>query len=108
MTSCLGVGNEGYNTARAKEKVLKQDLFTLREQIDKYTLDKEKSPQSLQDLVLAGYLKKIPIDPITGSDKTWITVSERTPGNKRADTGITDVHSGSNLTAIDGSAYSSW
>ena len=93
----------------AKESVLKQDLFTLREQIDNYTLDKEKAPQSLEDLVTAGYLKHIPKDPFTGSSETWVPVTEDVAMSiDQTDTGITDVHSGSNLTASDGSAYSSW
>jgi general secretion pathway protein G len=93
----------------AKESVLKQDLFTLREQIDNYTLDKEKAPQSLEDLVTAGYLKHLPKDPFTGSSETWVPVTEDVAMSiDQTDTGITDVHSGSNLTASDGSAYSSW
>src|SRR2546423_113712 len=94
---------------RAKESVLKQDLFTLREQIDNYTLDKEKAPQSLEDLVSAGYIKEIPEDPFTDSTKTWITVREEVAGNKNVtETGITDVHNGSNAIAMDGTPYSSW
>lgn len=93
----------------AKESVLKQDLFTLREQIDNYTLDKEKAPQSLEDLVTAGYLKHIPKDPFTGSNETWVPVTEDVAMSiDQTETGITDVHSGSNLAASDGSAYSSW
>lgn len=93
----------------AKESVLKQDLFTLREQIDNYTLDKEKAPQSLEDLVTAGYLKQLPKDPFTNSNETWVPVTEDIAMSiDQTDTGITDVHSGSNLTASDGSAYSSW
>ena len=94
---------------RAKEAVLKQDLFTLREQIDNYTLDKEKAPQSLEDLVTAGYLKHIPKDPFTNSTETWVPVTEDIAMSiDQTETGITDVHSGSNATASDGSQYSSW
>src|SRR5262245_32003094 len=94
---------------RAKESVLKQDLFTLREQIDNYTLDKEKAPQSLEDLVTAGYLKLIPKDPMTGSTETWVPVTEDIAMSiDQTETGITDVHSGSNAIASDGTAYSSW
>jgi len=94
---------------RAKESVLKQDLFTLREQIDNYTLDKEKAPQSLEDLVTAGYLKLIPKDPMTGSTETWVPVTgDIAMSIDQTETGITDVHSGSNAIASDGTAYSSW
>jgi general secretion pathway protein G len=94
---------------RAKESVLKQDLFTLREQIDNYTLDKEKAPQSLEDLVTAGYLKIIPKDPMTGSTETWVPVTEDIAMSiDQTETGISDVHSGSNAIGTDGTQYSSW
>src|SRR5690348_3067389 len=69
MISC-GDQCDGDSVLGAKERILKQDLFVLREQIDNYAIDKTKVPQSLQDLVRAGYLKKIPIDPFTRSDNT--------------------------------------
>ena len=94
---------------KAKEMVLRDDLFTMRSVIDKYTLDKQKAPQSLQDLVSAGYLKAIPKDPFTGSTDTWEVTSDDSlmdPGQTQP--GITDVHSGASGTGTDGSAYSSW
>src|SRR5438477_254513 len=94
---------------RAKEAVLKQDLFTLREQIDNYTLDKEKTPQSLEDLVTAGYLKHMPKDPFTSSTETWVPVTEDVAMSiDQTETGITDVHSGSGAVGSDGTPYSSW
>ncbi len=94
---------------RARESVLRQDLFTLREQIDNYTLDKEKAPQSLDDLVTAGYLKQIPVDPFTNSRETWQTQSEDVYESvDQTEPGITDVHSGSSLVGSDGTPYSSW
>jgi len=95
---------------RAKESVLKQDLFTLRNVIDQYTLDKQKSPQSLDDLVSAGYLKSLPNDPFTGKNDTWKPDMEdvsQSPDQEQGP-GIDDVHSGSDLTATDGTTYSSW
>src|SRR5580704_10777077 len=62
--------------ARSKESVLKNNLFTLRTVIDEYTYDKQKAPQSLQDLVSEGYLREIPVDPITGTSDTWKTIME--------------------------------
>jgi general secretion pathway protein G len=94
---------------RAKESVLKQDLFTLRQVIDQYTLDKQRAPQSLEDLVAAGYLKQIPVDPFTFRNDTWAVVQEDiTQSPEQTEPGISDVHSGSNLTGSDGTAYSSW
>jgi general secretion pathway protein G len=96
---------------RARESVLRQDLFTLRQVIDQYTLDKQKAPQSLDDLVSAGYMKQLPMDPFTGKNDTWAVVQEEEtiadPSQTEAG-GISDVHSGSSQTSSDGSAYSSW
>ena len=61
---------------RAKESVLKSNLFTLRTMIDEYTYDNKKAPQSLDDLVNDGYLRQLPLDPITGTDQTWIVITE--------------------------------
>jgi general secretion pathway protein G len=94
---------------RAKEAVLRQDLKTMRDQIDNYTMDKEKAPQALQDLVDAGYLRKIPKDPFTNSTETWQAESSDTLQSlDQTEPGITDVHSGSNETGSDGTPYSSW
>ena len=94
---------------RARESVLRQNLFTLRSVIDQYSMDKEKAPQSLQDLVDAGYLKQIPIDPMTNSRDTWQTVQEDTLVSVDQDQpGITDVHSGSEAVGTDGVPYNQW
>ena len=93
----------------AREAVLREDLFTLRQAIDQFTLDKERAPQSLDDLVTAGYIKMLPRDPITNSSDSWQTVQEDVLMSvDQTQPGITDVHSGSSGTASDGSAYSSW
>jgi general secretion pathway protein G len=95
--------------AHARESVLRQNLFTLRSVIDQYSMDKEKAPQSLQDLVDAGYLKQIPMDPMTNSRDTWQTVQEDTLVSVDQDQpGITDVHSGSEAIGSDGVAYNQW
>ncbi len=94
---------------QARESVLRQDLFTMRQVIDQYTLDKQKAPQALEDLVSAGYLKKIPNDPFTGRNDTWAVVQEDvTLDPSVTEPGISDVHSGSNNIGSDGTAYSSW
>jgi general secretion pathway protein G len=93
----------------AKEAVLKEDLHVLRQQIDAYTNDKEKAPQSLDDLVQAGYMKSIPMDPMTHSNTTWVTVTDDTVQSlDQTEPGITDVHSGSGENGTDGQPYSTW
>src|ERR1700724_807677 len=93
----------------AKEAVLKEDLHVLRGAIDAYTADKEKAPQSLDDLVQAGYLRKIPVDPMTHSDTTWVTATDDTlQSTEQTEPGVNDVHSGSQDTGTDGQPYSAW
>ena len=106
----MGVAIPNYQRSvlHAKESVLRQNLKVIRDAIDQYTLDKEKAPQSLQDLVSSNYLKEIPKD-ITGSNDTWQTVQEDTlMAIDQQEPGIDDVHSGSDATASDGSAYNTW
>src|SRR6059058_6473101 len=94
---------------RAKESVLKQDLFQMRSLISQYTLDKQKAPQALDDLITAGYLKQIPIDPMTNARDTWTVDQEDTLLSvDQQEPGISDVHSGSNAISSDGTAYSTW
>jgi general secretion pathway protein G len=94
---------------RAKESVLRQDLFQLRSLISQYTLDKQKAPQALDDLVQAGYLKQIPNDPMTGTNSSWTVDQEDSLMSvDQQDPGISDVHSGSSGTASDGTAYNTW
>ena len=94
---------------RAREAVLRQNLFTMRSVIDQYSMDKQKAPQSLDDLVQAGYLKQIPTDPMTNSKDTWQTVQEDVLVSvDQNQPGITDVHSGSEANGSDGTAYNTW
>ncbi|HYM05337.1 MAG TPA: type II secretion system protein [Terriglobales bacterium] len=107
----VSISIPAYNQSilRAKESVLRQDLFELRSLISQYTLDKQKAPQSLDDLVQAGYIKQIPVDPMTGSNGSWTVDQEDTVMSvDQEDPGISDVHSGAAGTASDGTAYSSW
>lgn len=95
--------------AHAREVVLKDDLFTLRKVIDQYTLDKEKAPQSLQDLVSSGYIRTIPVDPMTNSNTTWqVTTDDSLMDPNQSQPGIVDVHSGAPGTGSDGTAFSTW
>ena len=110
MGILLSIALPIYNQAlvKARESVLRNDLFEMRKLISQYTLDKQKAPQSLEDLVSAGYIKAIPKDPIT-NEANWephqedilLSVDQQDPG-------IDDVHSASNATSSDGTAYSSW
>ena len=94
---------------KAKEAVLKEDLHTMRTAIDSYTVDKEKAPQGLDDLVQAGYLKTVPVDPITGHSDTWITgQSDTLTDINETQGGIDDVHSGAQNLAADGTSYNTW
>ena len=93
----------------AKESVLKEDLHVIRNAIDSYTMDKQKAPQSLQDLVEAGYLKVIPVDPMTRTAESWVTEqSDALHSIDQTDPGIDDVHSGSQEPGSDGQPYSTW
>lgn len=93
----------------AKEASLKEDLHVMREAIAAYTMDKGKAPQSLDDLVQSGYLRAIPIDPMTQSNSTWVTdTSDSYMDVNQEQGGITDVHSGSSEIGSNGQPYSSW
>jgi general secretion pathway protein G len=93
-----------HSLARARETVLRQDLSILREAIDKYDSDLNKYPEKLDDLVEHRYIRALPVDPFTKLADTWATVASDDPDNA----GIRDVHSGSEATASDGSAFASW
>ncbi len=94
---------------RTKETVLRNNLFTLRTVIDEYTYDKQKGPQSLEDLVQAGYLRQIPEDPLTGSSTTWkIIMEDALTSVNQTEPGIYDVRSGSDKTSLEGTPYAEW
>jgi general secretion pathway protein G len=94
---------------RAKESILKNNLFTIRTVIDEYTYDKQKAPQSLQDLVTEGYLRDVPMDPMTGNNTSWRTIMEDAMQSvNQTEPGIFDVKSGSDKMSLDGSPYSEW
>ena len=92
---------------RARESVLRQDLYELRKAIDMYTQDKATAPQSLDDLVSAGYFKELPRDPITNSNSTWQPVMDDTLTSvDQNEPGINDVKSGASGNTLDGTPYS--
>ncbi len=105
----VAVPNYRASVVHARESVLRQNLFTMRSVISQYTLDKQKAPQSLEDLVQAGYIKNIPTDPMTAKpdwtvdqeDSTLMSVDQQ-------ESGIDDVHSSSAALSSDGTAYNTW
>ncbi len=100
-----------YNTSvrTAQEATLKTNLFRMRDAIDQYFADKGQYPSSIQALVTDGYLRSVPLDPITRSTDTWSTTpAEPDPSRPSTDTGIYDVKSGSDGTALDGSRFADW
>jgi general secretion pathway protein G len=94
---------------RTRETVLRQNLFTLRTVIDEYTYDKQKGPQSLQDLVTEGYLRQIPEDPIVGNNTAWkIIMEDSLTMVNQTEPGIFDVRSSSDKTSLEGTPYNEW
>lgn len=122
ILAAIGIPQLLKTPIRAKEAALRENLFTFRSCIDQYKADKGKYPESLQTLVDEKYIRKIPIDPVTGSAETWETVQEEAEsadtssapapagrgGPQEATRGIIDVKSGSDKSAIDGTAYNTW
>lgn len=96
------------SVVQARESVLRSNLGTLRSVISQYTLDKQKAPQSLDDLVTAGYLRQIPVDPMTKQPNWEVVQEDVMMAVDQQDPGITDVHSASSAIASDGTAYSTW
>ncbi len=106
----LGIAIPNYRNSivRARESVLKNDLYTMRSVIDQYTLDKQKAPQSLEDLVSAGYLKTIPKDPMTNTTEWDVQQEDSLMAVDQQEPGIVDVHSTSSATSSEGTPYSAW
>ena len=104
----IAIPNYNRTVIQSRESVLRSNLSTLRSVISQYTLDKQKAPQSLDDIVQAGYLRQIPVDPMT-KETNWEVVQEDVMmAVDQQEPGITDVHSASSGIATDGTAYSTW
>jgi general secretion pathway protein G len=109
LLASMGMTQYRNSVVRAREAVLKEDLFRMRDAIDQYYADKNKYPASLDDLVSDGYLREIPVDPITQSKETWQPVNaEANVNDTTAEPGIYDVKSGSDQAALDGTNYADW
>ena len=90
-----------------REAVLRDDLYNLRKLIDQYATDKQKLPQSLDDLVAEGYMRELPKDPMTGQPDWTVTTGED-PNSTKGEQGVTDVHSSSTDTSSEGTPYNEW
>jgi general secretion pathway protein G len=100
---------QSQDQTRAKEAALKKSLLTLRQAIDKYTYDQHKAPQTLQNLIAKGYVDRIPVDSITGSNTTWrVMMEDPAKSADHDEPGIFDVHSGSDGVSSDGTRYADW
>jgi general secretion pathway protein G len=109
ILATMGMAQYRNGQIHAREAVLKTDLFDLRDAIDQYYADKGMYPSTLDSLVSDGYIRKIPVDPITNAADTWQTVpSEPDPNNPTASVGVYDVKSGSDQNALDGTPYNNW
>ena len=109
VLASIGMVQYATSVTRAKEAVLKEDLFRIRDAIDQYYADKNKYPASLEALVSEKYLRQVPVDPITNRADSWQTVmAEPDPLNPTAESGIYDIKSGAEGTALDGTNYSNW
>ena len=94
---------------RTRESVLRNNLFSIRTVLDEYTYDKQKAPQTLQDLVSEGYLRAIPIDPLVGDNTSWkIEMEDAMRSVNQTEPGIFDIHSSSDKKGLDGTPYSDW
>ena len=109
ILTAVSVPSYQQHVKMAREAVLREDLYLMRMAIDRYALDKLRAPQSINELVTAGYLGEIPRDPFTNSRETWVAIQEDVAQSfDQTQPGISDVHSGSALRASNGSPYSSW
>jgi general secretion pathway protein G len=109
VLSTIGMVEYRNSVTRSREAVLREDLFRMRDAIDQYYADKNAYPASLLDLVSDGYIRAVPKDPFTESETSWLEIpSEPDPMNPTASTGVYDVKSGSDRTALDGTRYADW
>ena len=109
ILAAIAIPSFTMNVKKAREAVLREDLHTIRSAIDSYTYDKQKAPQTGDDLVQSGYLKVMPVDPFTHRADTWIFDQGSTLTTvDETQTGIDDVHSGSQDASTEGNTYNQW
>jgi general secretion pathway protein G len=109
ILASIGMTQYRSSVTRAQEAALKENLFRMRDAMDQFYADKNKWPADLAELVSEGYIREVPVDPFTKSKDTWQTSqAESDPANPASAGGIDNVHSGSDRSALDGTAYSTW
>ena len=109
ILAAIALPNYKAAIVQAKEAVLREDLYRFRDLIDQYQADKGKYPESLDSLVTDNYLRKVPVDPLTGTADTWqIVPAEPDPSNPSAEPGVYNVKSGATGTGLDGTAYADY
>jgi general secretion pathway protein G len=108
LLASVGLATYTNGVTRSKEAVLKENLFRMRDTIDQYYADKNKYPAALDDLVSEKYLRAVPDDPFTQAADWKTEMSEPDPSNPLASTGVYNVKSASDGTALDGSKYADW
>ena len=109
ILASMGMTQYRSSITRAEEAVLKENLFRMNDAIDQFYADKNKWPADLAELASEGYIRELPIDPMTKSKDTWTTVqAEPDPNNPASQAGIYQVKSGSDRSALDGSRYADW
>jgi general secretion pathway protein G len=109
ILASVGMTQYRNSVTRAEEAVLKENLFRLREAMDQFYADKTKWPGDLSELASAGYIREVPVDPMTKSKDTWQPVqAEPDPNNPASAGGVSDVKSGSDRIGLDGTRYADW
>jgi general secretion pathway protein G len=109
ILAAIGMTQYRNTVTRAEEAALKENLFRMRDAMDQFYADKNKWPTDLAELVSEGYIREVPIDPMTDSKDTWQTTQAEPDANNPASAGgVDNVHSGSDRTALDGTKYSEW
>jgi len=106
ILASIGMAQYRNSVTRAEEATLKEDLFRMRDAMDQFYSDKNKWPADLAELVSTGYIRELPVDPITKSKDTWqAEAAESDPNNPGAAGGVNNVRSGSDKMALDGTRY---
>jgi general secretion pathway protein G len=109
LLASIGLMQYKSTVQRGREAVLAENLYRMRDAIDQFHVDKGKYPADLSELVSAGYLRSVPVDPMTNSAESWQLVpAEPDPSNPAADIGIYDIKSGSEAVGLDGRSYANW
>lgn len=109
LLASIGLMQYNSTVQRGREAVLAENLYRMRDAIDQFHVDKGKYPADISELVSAGYLRSIPLDPMTNSAESWQLIpAEPDPSNPTADIGIYDIKSGSEAVGLDGRKYADW